>query len=236
VLRLARDDLLVGALSDFARTLVRRFDISDVLYELTTRVTTVLELTSAGVSLVLDGRLRFVTALDETTASLERVQEEEQAGPCIEAYRSGEPVLVSKLKEVDDRWPAFARQARKIGFEAVAGIPMRLDGESLGAVDLYHTDARDWSSDDVRVARVLADMATSYVVNASELERQQRTAEQLQLALESRVIIEQAKGILAAERRVSVDQAFELLRRHARSHNADLRTTAEAVVHLGLRP
>jgi GAF domain-containing protein len=234
--RLARDDLLVGALSDFARTLVRRFDISDVLYELTTRVTTVLEVSSAGVSLVQDGRLRFVTALDETTATLERIQESEQAGPCIEAFRTGEFILISKIEEVESKWPVFTRQAREIGFLAVAGIPMRLDGESLGALDLYHTSPRAWSADDVRVARVLADMATSYVVNASELERQQRTTEQLELALESRVTIEQAKGIIAAERRVSIDQAFELLRRHARSHNADLRTTAEAVVQLGLRP
>lgn len=233
---MAREDLLVGALSDFARTLVRHFDISDVLYDLTTRVTTVLEVASAGVSLVQDGRLRFVTALDETTASLERVQESEQAGPCVEAFRTGEPLLVSSIDRVEQRWPAFVAQARSVGFAAVAGIPMRLDGERLGALDVYHTSPREWSDDDVRVARVLADMASSYVVTASELERQQRTTEQLQRALDSRVIIEQAKGVIAAERKITIDQAFDVLRSHARSHNADLRTVAEAVINLGLRP
>lgn len=233
---MAREDLLVGALSDFARTLVRHFDISDVLYDLTTRVTTVLEVASAGVSLVQDGRLRFVTALDETTASLERVQESEQAGPCVEAFRTGEPLLVSSIDRAEQRWPAFVAQARSVGFAAVAGIPMRLDGERLGALDVYHTSPREWSDDDVRVARVLADMASSYVVTASELERQQRTTEQLQRALDSRVIIEQAKGVIAAERKITIDQAFDVLRSHARSHNADLRTVAEAVINLGLRP
>lgn len=232
---MARQDLLVGALSEFARTLVRRFDISDVLYDLTARVTAVLEVESAGVSVVQDGRLRFVTALDERATTLERVQEEEQAGPCIEAFRTGNPILVNPLTEVEHRWPTFVREARSTGFVALAGIPMRLDGQSLGALDLYHTSHRDWSDEDVRVARVLADMATSYVVTASELERQQRTSEQLQVALESRIVIEQAKGIIAAERRVPVDKAFELLRSHARSHNADLRTTADAIVRLGLR-
>ena len=233
---MARQDLLIQALSDFARTLVQHFEIADVLYDLTSRVTSVLEVASAGVSLVQDGGLRFVTALDEATASLERVQEEEQAGPCIEAYQSGVPALIPRLDDVESRWPRFVEQARRVGFASMAGIPMRVDGERLGALDLYHTAAREWSEADVQLAQVLADMATSYVVTASELERQQRTTEQLERALESRVVIEQAKGILAAERRISVDAAFELLRGHARSHSADLRSTAEAVVRLGLRP
>lgn len=236
IVAMARQDLLIQALSDFATTLARHFEIADVLYDLTSRVTSVLEVASAGVSLVQDGGLRFVTALDEATASLERVQEEEQAGPCIEAYRSRRPALIPRLDEVEARWPRFVDQARAVGFASMAGIPLCTDGQSLGALDLYHTAPREWSEADVQIARVLADMATSYVVTASELERQRRTTEQLERALESRVVIEQAKGILAAERRISIDAAFELLRSHARSHNADLRSTADAVVRLGLRP
>lgn len=233
---MSRDDLLIVALSDFARTLVRRFDISDVLYDLITRVSAVLEVTSAGVSLVEDGRLRFITALDERTTMLEKVQEDLQAGPCIEAYRSGEPVVVASLESECERWPTFVEEAKSLGIASVAGIPMRLEDGSLGALDLYHSEPRSWSDDDVRIALVLADMASSYVVTASELQRQQRTNEQLQRALDSRVVIEQAKGVLAAERKIDVDQAFELLRRHARRHNADLRSVADAVINLGLRP
>lgn len=236
IVAMAREDLLIEALSGFARTLVDHFEISDVLHDLTSRVSSVLDVAGAGVSLVEDGRLRLVSALDEATASLERVQEEEQAGPCIDANRSGLPALVPRLDEVESRWPRFVGQARAVGFASVAGIPMRVDGRALGVLDLYHTSVREWSEAEIRIARVLADMATSKVITASELARQKRTTEQLERALESRVIIEQAKGILAAERRISVDAAFEVLRSHARSHNADLRSTAEAVVRLGLRP
>ena len=95
---------------------------------------------------------------------------------------------------------------------------------------------RDWTADDLDAARILADMATSYVINASELDRQRRVNEQLKEALASRIVIEQAKGALAAERGISVDEAFEVLRRHARSHSMNLRKVADAVVTLGLRP
>lgn len=233
---LARNDLLVRALSDFARALVQRFDISDVLYDLTTRVTAVLEVASAGVSLGQGGRQRFVTALDERTASLERVQEDNQAGPCIEAFRTGQPFLISSFDQVEERWPAFVKQARAVGLASAASISMRLNGESLGTLDVYHTSPRDWSVEDVGIARVLADIASGYVATASALERQRRTTQQLQRALDSRVIIEQAKGIIAAERKITVDEAFGVLRDHARSHNAHLRSVAEAVINLGLRP
>lgn len=113
---------------------------------------------------------------------------------------------------------------------------MMVDSRALGALNLYADQPRQWSDDDLAAARVLADMATSYIVNASELERAQRTAEQLQEALDSRIVIEQAKGILAADGRLEMDQAYQVLRRHARNHSASLRSVAEAVVNLGLRP
>lgn len=231
---MARDAVLVRVPADLVRT--RRFDICHALYDLTTQVTAVLHVASAGISLVQDGRLRSVTAMDETTASLERVQEDHQAGPCMEAFRTGEPLLVTSLDQVEAGWPAFVELARSLGFASTAGIPLRLEGVSFGALDLYHTSPRDWSGDDVQMARVLADVASGHVLTASELERQQRMTEQLQRALDSRVVIEQAKGMIAAERKISVDQAFEILRKHARSHNADLRSAAEAVINLGLRP
>lgn len=119
---------------------------------------------------------------------------------------------------------------------AVAALPMMVDSRSIGALNLYNHQVRQWSDDDLAAARVLADMATSYIINASELEKAQRTTEQLQEALDSRLVIEQAKGILAADGRLGMDQAYQVLRRHARSHNASLRSVAEAVVNLGLRP
>lgn len=130
---------------------------------------------------------------------------------------------------------AYARAARQAGIAAVAGIPMRLDGERIGVLALHNANPRDWPEEDLDAARVLADVATCYVISASRLDRQRRVSEQPQEALDSPVIIEQAKGVLAAQHGISVDSAFELLRRHARNRNATLRAVANAVVNLGLR-
>lgn len=233
---MADQNLLTQTLSDFAATLVKGFTISDVLYDLAERVTAVLGVDGAGVCLLESGRLRFVTALDERSTKLERVQEAAQAGPGVDAWRSGGAVVITDLSASPGGWGAYAQAARETGIAAIAGIPMRLSAETIGVLDLYSSRHREWTREDLNTARVLADMATSYVINASALERQQRIIGQLQEALDGRIVIEQAKGILAAEYRVSVDAAFELMRHHARDHNATLRSVAQAVVELGLRP
>jgi GAF domain-containing protein len=232
---MADQKLLMQTLSEFASMLVQDFTISDVLHDLAERATAVVGADSAGVSLQEVGHLRFATALDERCSNLERVQESEQAGPCVDALRAGEAVAVADLAEAP-RWGAYGQAAREAGVAAILGVPMRLDGEKIGTLNIYSNTRRKWSDDDLGAARVLADIASSYVINASKLARQRRVNEQLQEALSSRVIIEQAKGILAAEHGISIDKAFEVLRRHARSHRASLRSVAEAVVNLGLRP
>jgi len=228
--------LFLRTLSEFARTLVVRYEIADVLYQLSERVTSVLDVAGAGVSLGEGDRLRFITGVDEPTVRVEQTQEQAQQGVCVEAYRTQEVVTVNDVASLGGRWKAFEDALEAAGFAAVAAIPMRLDGDVLGVLNIYSAKRRSWSSEDVATAGVLADMATSYLVNASELEKSQRTAEQLENALKSRVVIEQAKGVLAAERKITMDQAFEALRKHARDHNASLRSVAEAVVKLGLRP
>ena len=223
-------------LSEFAATLVKDFTVSDVLHDLAERATAVVGADSAGVCLQHDGHLRFVTALDERCSSLERVQESEQAGPCVDALRAGKVVAVADLAVATPGWGAYGIAAREAGIAAIAGIPMRLDGQKIGTLNLYSNTRREWSEEDLDAAHVLADIASSYIINASKLAQQRRLNEQLQEALDSRVVIEQAKGVLAAERGISVDDAFELLRRHARSYRTSLRSVAEAVVNLGLRP
>jgi GAF domain-containing protein len=215
---MADQDRFVVALSEFAHTLTGNFAIGDVLHDLSVQVTQVLDASGAGVSLAdEDGSFRFVTALNEATAAVEKLQEEEQQGPCVDAHRTGRPVLVADLRRHPARWPNLVPRALELGVTAVAGLPMHLNRVRLGALNLYHAHPRDWTHEDVAAAQVLANMATSYVAHASEVERQRRTAEQLEEALASRVIIEQAKGMIAAERKITVDQAFELLRGHARS-------------------
>lgn len=223
-------------LSEFAATLVKDFTVSDVLHDLAERASVVVGADSAGVSLQHDGHLRFATALDERCSRLERVQESEQAGPCVDALRAGKVVAVTDLAVAIPGWGAYGKAAREAGIAGIAGIPMRLDGQKIGTLNLYSNSRREWSEEDLDAAHVLADIASSYVINASKLAQQRRLNEQLQEALDSRVVIEQAKGILAAERGISVDDAFELLRRHARNFRTSLRSVAEAVVKLGLRP
>ncbi len=234
--QMADQELLTHAVSEFARTLARGSAISEVLTDLAERVTAALGVAGAGVSILESGEFRFSAASDERSANLERAQEAGQAGPCVDACLTGKVVAAAGLPETSPGWGAYQQAARDAGIVAVASVPMRHDGKSIGTVGLYSASRRDWSADDLRAAGILADMATGYLVQAWELDRQCRVNEQLQEALDSRIVIEQAKGVLAAERRISVDEAFEVLRRHARSHSASLRSVAEAVVSLGLRP
>jgi GAF domain-containing protein len=227
--------LFLQTLSRFAVVLPARYDLEAALSELTESVTAVLGLAGSGVTMAEDGRLRFVTAVSHASGALERVQEEHQAGPCRDAYETGEVVRVSDVREESARWPAFSATAEHLAVAGVAGIPMRLDDQIIGALNLYSNQPRQWSDGDIAVAGVLADVATSYVVNASKLRQQEQLSEQLQAALESRVVIEQAKGITAHKNAVTIDQAYHLMRRHARNNNASLRVVAEAIVAVGLK-
>jgi GAF domain-containing protein len=227
--------LFLQTLSRFAVILPARYDLEAALSELTESVTAVLGLCGSGVTMAEDGRLRFVTAVSEASVALERNQEQRQAGPCRDAYETGEVVRVTDVRVESNRWPDFSSAATSLAVAGVAGIPMRLDDQIIGALNLYSPVPRIWSDDDIAVAGVLADVATSYVVNASKLRQQEQLSEQLQEALESRVVIEQAKGITAYKHAVSVDQAYQLMRGHARSNNASLRVVAEAIVAVGLQ-
>jgi GAF domain-containing protein len=231
-------DALVSTLAGFAETLTHSFGIGDVLHDLTARITDVLSLTGAGVTLVEQDQVRFVTASVETISELERVQETLQKGPCVEAISTGRPVTVEDLAagDIGLRWPEYAAQAKASGVGAVAAVPLQTGNQTLGALDLYNEDPRDWSTVDVDFARILGNVATSYLLHASALSQQQRLSEQLQEALTTRIIIEQAKGTLALARGISVDEAFREIRRYARHHNLRIHAVADAVVHEGLRP
>jgi GAF domain-containing protein len=227
---------LIDVLTRFSRTLAGRYDVSDVLHELGGAVAEVLSAAGAGVSLGDgEGQLRFATATSELVAEVEQVQQDAQQGPCYSAYTTNEARFVPDLNEVTE-WPQLADAARRAGLISVAGIPMAFDGRPVGSLNVYDDRVRDWSDADIVSAQVLADIATGYVVHASELDRARRVNEQLEEALDSRVVIEQAKGILAGERGITVDQSFAILRDHARRRNVPVRSIAQAVVELGLRP
>ena len=227
--------LFIQTLSRFAVVLPANYDLEAALSDLAESVTQVLGLSGSGVTMAEEGQLRFVTAVNEASEELERNQEQLQAGPCRDAYDTGEVVRVTDVRLESTRWPEFSAVATSLKVAGVAGIPMRLADKIIGALNLYAPVPREWSDEDIAVAGVLADVATSYVVNASKLRQQEQLSEQLQQALKSRIVIEQAKGIVSQKNAVTIDQAYDVMRSHARNNNASLRTVAEAIVAVGLR-
>jgi GAF domain-containing protein len=230
---------LVDLLRRFASTMARSFDVNDVLYELCDTTVEVLGAAGAGVSVETAGRLEFVTATDERIVGVERVQQEHQRGPCVEAFNRGEVVALADVARSDlaraDGWDDYRRAAAEAGIVAVLGLPLLLDGLRVGSLNVYDTSRRDWSEADLESARVIADVATAYLVRTGELAEERQLTRQLQGALDSRVVIEQAKGMISRDHAASVDAAFETLRSHARRHNLALRDVAASVVDGTLR-
>ena len=227
---------LHDVLRRFARTMAHPYDVTDALYELCDHIVDVLDATGAGVSVAdADGALRFVTATSDDVVALEQIQEELQTGPCVLAYATGTVTVINDLDALDD-WDEYKAVTREVNMNAALGVPLMVGEHRLGAVNVYNRTPREWTTTDVETASVLADIAAAYFINARQLQETRELAEQLQHALESRVIIEQAKGKLAGGRDISMDQAFEILRRHARMKRAKLADVADAVVNLGLDP
>lgn len=227
--------LLLGTLSRFAQALPQAYDIEAVLPDLTDSVVAVLGISGSGVTLATTQRLEYAMAIGAPYDALERVQVEFQAGPCHDAFHDGHPVAVRDLDDDRARWPEYCQAALQVGVHAVAGIPMSLAGRPVGALNLYNDEPHDWSAEELAVAKVFADVATGYVVNTSKVRQLEQLTEQLQHALDARVVIEQAKGIIAQHDSISVDDAFDRIRRYARRVNAPVRTVAEAIVTVGLR-
>jgi GAF domain-containing protein len=226
---------LAHAFTRFAHTITNDYEIGDLLHQLSDQAVDVLDVTAAGLSLAHPaGRLCPLTATHDLAVHVEERQTQTRQGPGNDAYHTGKPVFVADLNTVE-AWPAYTATALEAGCQAVAGLPMRTEGARIGALTLYCDHPRSWA-DDVEVAQLLADMATGYVVNAAKPKRPQQLAEQLQQALHSRIVIEQAKGILAERQDIDVTAAFEVLRGYARSHNSRLHIAAQAVVAGTARP
>ncbi len=226
---------LFDLLRRFASTMAREFDVNDVLYELGDGAMGILDAAGAGVSVVNDaGELVFITSTSQLVVDIERVQTADQQGPCVEAFRSGDVVPVSDIRTLD-QWPRYKEAAARHGLSSVVGLPLILDDHRIGSLNVYDTNVREWTDAELASAWVLADMATAYLVHAGELAEARKLTEQLQYALDSRIVIEQAKGMLSRDHSIPVDEAFRLLRMFARSHNLGLRDVARRVVEAELQ-
>ncbi len=228
---------LSDALTEFVEVLTYRYEIGRVLCRLTERCVHVLDCRGAGVAIRSSGdRLEYVTATDEAIAHIEERQIDGGEGPCHDAFRSTQQIVCPDLEDVDgDRWPAYRPAALREDVRAVAGIPLTARGQALGALNVYWSQPHQCSEEELNALQLLADMAAAYITNLSLIEDAERLNEQLHHALDSRVVIEQAKGIVGERHGIEPDAAFELLRDYARARQERVRGIAEQIVHQDLR-
>jgi hypothetical protein len=198
---------------------------------LTDRSVQLLDVSAAGLLLADPrGELRVVAASSEAARLLELFQIQNDQGPCLDCFRTGRPVEAPDLAAAAQRWPRFAPAARNAGFAAVQALPMRLRDQVIGALNLFRAAPGAVAAMDIRIGQALADVATISLLHERSMRHSDTLNEQLQTALNSRVIIEQAKGKLAERLQVDMDQAFSLLRDHARASNRRLSDLAQAFI------
>ncbi len=222
-------DVLTRTLVELADTLVEDFDIVDLLTLLTDRCLEAFEVPAAGLMLAapMGGDLRVMASSSAEMRKLELHEIQASDGPCIECYRTGEPVLNEDLATAAARWPQFTPAAVAAGFGSVSAIPMRLRDTTIGALNLFHAGREALADADVSAARAFADVATIVVLSHQAAIDARTVNTQLNHALNSRVIIEQAKGMLAERAAIDVEEAFRWLRGHARNHNLRLAALAQ---------
>jgi transcriptional regulator with GAF, ATPase, and Fis domain len=228
----SREERLAGAFVDLADTLVDDFDVLDFLHSLATHCIALLDVDEAGLMLA-DGSGRLVVAASSTeqVRLLELFEVQNDEGPCLDCFAGGEPVLVDDLAtEQPPTWPRFGAEATAAGFRCVVALPLRLRNETIGALNLFRAAPGPLVEGDRSLAQALADVATIGILQERGSSRRELLARQLQEALSSRIVIEQAKGVLAERAGVHVDAAFQLLRGYARSHGLQLSEVARRVV------
>ena len=221
---------LADVFVELADTLVDDFDLMDFLHSLTDRCVQLLGVSAAGL-LLTDGRgtLQLVAASSERTRLLELFQLQTDQGPCVDCYRTGRPVSVPDLPAAG-QWPQFTVAATEVGFAAVHALPMRLRADVIGALNFFDALPGPLSADMLRIGQALADVATIGLLQQRAITDRDVLTEQLQTALNSRVLIEQAKGVIAERFQVGMADAFTLLRSTARNRNLRLAVLAEAVL------
>ena len=224
------DARLADVLVEMADTLVDDFDVIDFLHVLTERCVQLLGVSAAGL-LLTDGQdtLQVVAASSERTRLLELFQLQTDEGPCVDCFRTGQPVSVADLSSAG-KWPSFTAAAAEIGFAAVHALPMRLRTEVIGALNFFDVSPGALDVDKLRIGQAMADVATIGLLQQRAISQRDALTDQLQTALNSRVLIEQAKGIVAERLHLDMAAAFTLLRGTARSHNRRLSDLARAVV------
>jgi GAF domain-containing protein len=222
---------LADVFVDVADTLVADFDVIEFLHTVASHATEMTGAAATGLMLSdLEGGLHYMGASDESARLLELFQIQHAEGPCLDCYRTGTRVTEVDLTAASSRWPAFTEQALASGVVSVHAFPMRLRDQVIGALNVFGTRPLALEPQEARVVQALADLATIAIIQERQIRQAELLTEQLQYALNSRVVIEQAKGAIARALGVSVVEAFDLLRGHARRERIGLTDLAMTVV------
>lgn len=212
-------------------TLVDEFDSLDFLHTLTEHAAAISGAEAVGLMLAdHHGRLQYLASSNDSGKMLELLQLQVEEGPCIDCYTSAKPVVNADLATADDRWPRFAPMARDAGFQSVHAFPMRLRETVVGALNMFGRPETNFTEEETRIVQALADIATIALLHERQVTRAEAVTEQLQGALNSRIIIEQAKGAIAQMEGISPGEAFQLLRSQARSSQRRLTDVAAEVL------
>ena len=234
---MTRESEVVQSLVEMADTLVDDYDIVDMLTGVADRCVRLLGASAAGVMLVSPaGNLGLVASSSEAMRLLELFELQAQEGPCLDAYRTGEPAGPENLEADAGRWPRFAAAALPAGFQSALALPLRLREATIGALNLLQGSGDPMAEADIIVARAFADLAALSITHYRASAEAHRLTEQLSVALASRVVIEQAKGVISERAGVDLAEAFTRLRSHARNHNLRLTDVAQSAVDGSLDP
>lgn len=231
-----REAALVDAFAALADTLVADYDVVELLQTLVDTCVALLDVTAAGLLLadVDSSRLDLMASTSEESRLVETMQLAAEAGPCIECFRTGAIVSLPDIREARPDWADFRDRALEQGFRSMYAVPLRLRQSTVGTMNLFRDAVGELNERDTRVAQALADVATIGLLHERNFRANDLLRQQLQLALNSRVVIEQAKGVLAHTHDVTTDRAFALLRDYARSHRLPLAQVAQQLVQRSL--
>ena len=234
---MTRESDLLQSVADITDTLVADYDIVDMLTGVADRCVSLLDVSAAGVMLASPaGSLGLVASSSEAMRLLELFELQAEEGPCLDAFHTGEPVEQEDLQAGAGRWPSFTAAALQDGFRSVLALPLRWRDAPLGALNLFRATTDPLAEADLIVARAFADLAALSITQHRATAEAQRLNEQLSAALTSRIVIEQAKGVISERAGVDLAEAFTRLRAYARNGNHRLTDVAEAAVDGTLDP
>jgi len=221
---------LLRSFVELSGAVLQDFDIAEYLHLLTQRASELLDVAEAGLMLATGTRLQGMASSSERARHLELFQLHNEDGPCLDCFRGGTAVIVEDLAAERQQWPLFVPAALDAGFASVHALPLRRSEERIGVLGLLGNHAGRLGESDLVAGQTMADLATIAILQQRDMERALTTTEQLQTALASRIVIEQAKGILSARCGIGVDDSFQQLRQYARTHNRRLHDVAQDLI------